>query len=153
MRIYFILLASIIFLAGCATKYQPEGFTGGYSESQLGDNIFQVSFQGNSYTGHEIESDFALLRSAELTLQNGFRFFVVVRSSKDSSVSAYTTPSQLFTTKYAYGAETFYISKPSASNTIICFKEKPVGSGLIFDAAFVKQALKDKYRIADEQAR
>jgi hypothetical protein len=151
MRTFVILFALVIFLTGCATKYQPEGFTGGYSESQLGDNIFQVSFRGNSYTGHEIESDFALLRSAELTLQNGFRYFVVVRPDKDASVSAYTTPTQLYTTKYAYGGETYYISKPSASNTILCFKEKPEGGGLIFDATLVTQTLKKKYRIADEQ--
>jgi hypothetical protein len=148
MRIFFILFALVIFLAGCATKYQPEGFTGGYSESQLGDNIFQVSFRGNSYAGHEIESDFALLRSAELTLQNGFRYFVIVRHGKDSSVSAYTTPTQITTTP---GGETYDISMPSASNTILCFKEKPEGDGLIYDAKLVTQVLKKKYRIADEQ--
>jgi len=149
MRIFFIFFALVIFLMGCAaTKYQPEGFTGGYSESQLGDNIFQVSFRGNSYTGHEIESDFALLRSAELTLQNGFRYFVIVKSVKDSSVSAYTTPSQITTTP---GGETYDISMPSASNTILCFKEKPEGDGLIYDATRITQVLKKKYRIADEQ--
>jgi hypothetical protein len=137
MRIFFILSALVIFLTGCATKYQPEGFTGGYSESQLGDNIFQVSFRGNSYTGHDIESDFALLRSAELALQNGFRYFVIVRPGKEIT----TTP----------GGETYDISMPSASNTILCFKEKPEVDGLIYDATLVTQVLKKKYRIADEQ--
>jgi hypothetical protein len=141
MRLFFILFALIIFPTGCATRYQPEGFTGGYSESQLGDNIFQVSFRGNSYTGQEITTDFTLLRSAELTLQNGFRYFVIVRPAKDGPSQTMTTPSD----------ETDDIPMPSASNTILCFKEKPDGDGLIYDATLVTKVLKKKYRISDQQ--
>ena len=30
-------------LTGCATTYQPAGFTGGYSQTQLAENVFHVS--------------------------------------------------------------------------------------------------------------
>lgn len=37
-----ITLLAVMF--GCATAYQRVGFSGGFSETQLGENVFQVSF-------------------------------------------------------------------------------------------------------------
>jgi len=103
MRKLAIALA-VILLAGCATTYQPKSFTGGYSETQLGENVFQVSFRGNGYTSRERASDFNLLRSAELTLERGFRYFVIVDSEKYATTGTYTTPAQSHTTGSAYGS-------------------------------------------------
>jgi hypothetical protein len=161
MRRIAILFAALM-LAGCATPYQRVGFTGGYSETQLGDNIFQVSFRGNGYTSRERASDFSLLRAAELTLEKGFRYFVIVESEKNTKIGTYTTPTRSYTTgsaygygNYAYGSattttyggQTYIISKPRATNTILCFKEKPKINGLVFDAEFVIKSIKQKYGI------
>jgi hypothetical protein len=161
MRMLSILLAALV-LPGCVTPYQHVGFTGGYSETQLGENIFQVSFRGNGYTSHERTSDFSLLRSAELTLERGFRYFIIVESEKDTKIGTYTTPTRSYTTgsaygygNYAYGSattttyggQTYFISKPRATNTILCFKEKPDINGLVFDAEFVVKSVKQKYGI------
>lgn len=150
-------------LSGCATSYQ-RGLSRGYTETQLGENIFQVSFRGNGYTRGDRAADFALLRSAEVATANGFRYFVVAESAKDSSLSTYTTPTQSYTTGSAtvyggsanfsantttYGGQTFIIRKPSATNTIVCFKEKPAIAGLVFDAQFVTRSLREKYGIAN----
>jgi len=52
------LLVTVL-LSGCATPYQRQGFfIAGYSETQLAENVFQVSFQGNQNTGRERASDF-----------------------------------------------------------------------------------------------
>ena len=162
MRSLFILALATVLLGGCATTYQPNSFTGGYSETQLGENIFQVSFRGNGYTSRERASDFSLLRSAEVALENGFRYFVIVESEKGSKVGAYTTPTTSYTTgsaygsgNYAYGSattttyggQTYFISKPRATNTILCFKEKPEINGLVFDAEFVAKSIRQKYNL------
>ena len=161
MRMFAILLTALM-LAACATPYQRVGFTGGYSETQLGENIFRVSFRGNAYTNRERAADFSLLCSAELTLERGFRYFVIVESEKDRKISTYTTPAQSYTTgsaygygNYAYGTattttyggQTYFISKPRAANTILCFKEKPDIKGLVFDAEFVVKSIRQKYGI------
>jgi len=155
-------LASLPFVYGCATAYQREGFSGGYSETQLGKNIFRVSFNGNGYTGSERASNLALLRAAEVTLENGFKYFILADSEKSSSESTYTTPTQSYTRGSAvaygnraygraqtttYGGDTYVISKPGSTNTIICFEEKPDRDGLVFDAAFVAESLRKKYGI------
>jgi len=158
---YFVFIM-VLALTGCATTYQRQSFTGGYSETQLGENVFQVSFRGNGYTSRERASDFSILRCAELALENGFRYFVIIDSEKYSKTGAYTTPTQSYTTANAYGygnyahgtattttygGQTVFISKPRATNTILCFKEKPETDGLFFDAEFVVKSIKQKYRI------
>ncbi len=158
------LLILSALLMGCATAYQSDGFSGGYSETQLGENIFQVSFSGNGYTRGERASNFALLRSAEVTTENGFRYFIIVEAGKDASLATYTTPTHSYTTGSVYGygntaygsattttdgGRTYIISKPSATNTIVCFKKKPNVAGLVFDAEFVKKSLKQKYDITN----
>jgi hypothetical protein len=159
-------ISSIVFLSallsGCATAYQQQSFSGGYSETQLGENIFQVSFRGNGYTRRERASDFSLLRSAAVALEHGFRYFVIVESEKGSKLGTYTTPTTSYTTgsayasgNYAYGnattttygGQTYLISKPRATNTILCFKDKPENGGLVFDAQFVSNSIRQKYQL------
>jgi hypothetical protein len=53
-------------LTSCATGYRPVGFGGGYSATQLDENLFQVSFRGNGYTCQEKASHFALLLYGKL---------------------------------------------------------------------------------------
>jgi hypothetical protein len=162
MKRFVGLLGVAIIFSCCATAYKKIGWKGGYSETQLGENIFRVSFRGNGFTREERASDFNLLRSAEVSLENGFRYFIIVESDKSSSLSTYTTPMTSHTrvhvnvsgnyatgsaTTYSDGGETYLISKPRAANTILCFKEKPEASVIIFDAEFVKKSIRHKYRL------
>jgi hypothetical protein len=158
--ILFLAFISVVLLSGCATTYQKESFTGGFSETQLGENIFQVSFKGNAYTSREKASDFTLLRSAEIAIENGYRYFVVIESEKYSKAGTYTSPTTSQTTGSAYasgnyvhgsattttyGGQTYTTSKPRANNTILCYKEKPDINGLIFEAEFVVRSIRAKY--------
>ncbi len=160
MKNYIILVIFAAVLTGCATAYQKQGFTGGFSETQLGENIFRVTFKGNAYTSRERVSDFTLLRSAELALENGFKYFIIVDSEKYTKTGTYTTPTTSYTTgsaygtgSYAYGSatttttggQTYFYSKPRSSNTIIGFKEKPKIDGLVYDAEFIVKSIKGKY--------
>lgn len=150
MHFLFIFALMVVMLSGCATTYQPTGFTGGYSETRLGENIFQVSFRGNGFTSPGRASDFTLLRSAETTLENGFRYFAVVESERDSKIGTYTTPttSQIIgNTITTTGGQTYFFSKPRASNTILCFERKPATDGLIFDAEFIVRTIRQKYNL------
>ncbi len=131
-----ILTGLAIVLGACATSYKPQGLSGGFSETQLDRNVFRVSFRGNGYTRPERAEDFALLRSGELALRNGFTHFIIVDGRSSSEYGAYTTPTQSYTTGGAtsygntaygsattttYGGQSFLIRKPSATNTIVCF--------------------------------
>lgn len=159
MKYGITLLLSLLVVA-CATPYQKSGLSGGFSETQLAENVFRVSFRGNGYSRGERAEDFALLRSAELTLEHGYTHFALAASGSNSETSSYTTPTTSYTTGSAYssggnvygnattntyGGQTVFISRPSASNTVVMFKGKPDVQGMAFDASFVYDSLRKKY--------
>lgn len=160
-------IAAVIFtlaLTACATGYQSSGLTGGFSETQLDQNVFRVSFQGNAFTRPERAEEMTLLRSAELALKNGYSHFVIVSNSASSREGNYTAPTQSYTTANVTGmgntalgtANTttsggmaYRISKPSTTNTIMCFKGRPSDAqGMVYDANFVFNSLGGKYGVA-----
>ena len=46
MKNLIIISIVALFIQGCTTAYQRSGFSGGYSETQLDENVFKVSFRG-----------------------------------------------------------------------------------------------------------
>jgi len=78
VQISLIALSAACLLASCATAYQPLSFAGGYSDQRLDDNTVQVSFRGNGFTAPETVHSYLLRRCAEVTLQNGYNYFVLV---------------------------------------------------------------------------
>lgn len=110
------LLPLLMFLvAGCATPYQPDGFTGGYSDTQLTPDVLQAHFRGNGYTFCERVHDFAVLRAADRCLQNGYPYFASVDDRNGTSTSVINTP------RYAYKTGSAYAYGNSASITAIPF--------------------------------
>lgn len=162
MRI-IISLCLVATLSACATAYQRDGFTGGFSETQLDENVWRVTFEGNGYTREQRAEDFALLRSAELTLEKGYTHFGLTDSRSRIETDAFTTPSTSYTTGSAYGSgnyvygnattrtyggQTYFISKPSTTNIVVMFKGKPEVQGMVYDAKFICHSLGQKYGVA-----
>lgn len=157
------LLSVAILLAGF-TSCQSKGFTGGYSETQLGENVFRVSFKGNALTSSERAADFNLLRSAEVTLKKGFRYFIIVDSESYLKSESFTTSTNPSTKPRVYGDwnhvygsattqarrdQNYAYSGPMTTNTIVCFKDNTVIDGLFFDAVAVSNSIKSKYKVED----
>ena len=157
-----IAVGLISLVVGCATNYKDSGLTGGYTETRLDENIWTVRFRSNAYTGRQKTADFCMLRCAELCIENGFNYFVIASADSDTSISTHTTPSTSYTTGNAYtsgnmtfgnattttyGGDSYTMSKPSNSNTIVCFKEKPEGTGIAYSAKFVTDSIRTKYKL------
>jgi hypothetical protein len=66
-------------LAGCGqpTPYQPATDGYGYSEQQIEDNRYRVSFAGNDLTTADTVQNYLLYRAAELTLDEGYDYFTM----------------------------------------------------------------------------
>lgn len=152
-------------LAGCATGYSNTNFTGGYSDTQLAPDVFRVKFNGNGYTSQDRAQDFALLRAADLTLANGFTRFAVVNESNQTVQESYTTPGTVDTygsynsnTGY-YTATSFYnpgvtynFLKPRTGMLIRCFHGEQENI-YTFDAAFLENSIRTKYKLPPQNAR
>jgi len=77
-----ILIAASLLVFGCgATAYQPYGLTGGYSDKKLSEDEFLISFDGNIRTDGDRAIHFTMLRAADITLSNGYKFFVIEQGS------------------------------------------------------------------------
>jgi hypothetical protein len=150
---FLILLATVV-LAGCATGYHRAGISGGYSEAQLSEDTFQVSFTGNGYTSGGRAADFALLRCAEIAIENGYPYFVIVNGANGESRSTYVTPTDttgsatvvgnsVYGTTTTTGGQTVVIVKPSTRNTIVGLKAKP--SDFAYESAYVIRSFRQQY--------
>lgn len=138
------------------------GFTGGYSETKLQDDVYEIFFRGNAYISGEEVRDYALLRASEVALENGYKFFAMLEGKDSIKTQAYTTPMQANTygsvnmygntgtysgTTYYSGGQTHIYNKPRTSLTIQCFKEKPDTTAFIYDATQIKENLRLKYKL------
>lgn len=127
MKKRFILTTGLLtlLLAGCSTSYHQKGFFGdGYSDYRVNQDKFAVTFRGNEFTDSEDVRRFALVRAAELTLQNGFRYFKIL-SEKDVSrqaVEISTKENEISTLKRKVKKEA-----PGIDLMIRCFDQEPGG--------------------------
>ncbi len=90
-----IIISSLSMLAACVstTAYVPARDAGdfGYYSSKISENRFRVVFNGRASTSTGSARDFALLRAAELTLQEGADWFQVV--DRETETTAASVPS------------------------------------------------------------
>src|SRR5271156_7192559 len=81
----------VVLVAPCQTPppYQPAVTPNGdcYSTQQIESNRFRVSFKGNSLTNRQTVDTYMLYRAAEVTLQNGSDYFVVVNKDVDKNTA------------------------------------------------------------------
>lgn len=101
-----VLLAAIasgaLLVSGCATEttYRPATGKGfyrtGYSDRQIESNRWLVTFAGNTVTDRDTVERYLLYRAAELTLQNGYDYFVMVDRTTDRQAQTYSTPGPRF---------------------------------------------------------
>lgn len=93
---FAVALAGLVLLGACATAtpYQAASTSDrGFSEQKIEDNRFQVQFAGNSLTDRKTVETYLLYRAAELTKQNGYDHFRVVRRETDAKTKLISSPS------------------------------------------------------------
>ena len=91
----FVICLSIL-LVSCSTGYRPLNDSGGYWDERIEStsNRFKIGYDGNKWHSDPINRkerviDLALLRSAEVALENGFKYFII------SDSKAYTEKTSL----------------------------------------------------------
>jgi hypothetical protein len=150
------LVLLLLFLNACAKPLQPDNYAARISTEKLDQNNYIVSYRGSTLTDGDRAVDLTLLKSAEITLQNGFNYFVIVPTGESVKTAAYNSPENSngqidnYLRDVGYeptvvGANTYYHADPGAINTIVCFKERP--RGFAYAALFVKATLRHKYKL------
>jgi hypothetical protein len=115
MKRLLVTLAAVTALGGAmaacetATPYQPNvpgnAQSGGYSEYRVAADRFRITFAGNGLTSRETVERYLLYRAAELTVNQGYDWFMTADRHTDRQTSTYVDPfySSGFGATYGYG--------------------------------------------------
>ena len=157
------LFLALLLLAGCRTPYvaydcEPTGAPwplpgwgckGGYSELDLAPNTYQVSFSGRDISTAKSQ-DYALLRAAELTLEKGRRYFLVLNSWGQTDVQLHSTPGSTvyhgdgFATTTGGGTSSSNLPQASYVIRVMGTSEGHEGA---YDALMIQRSVRTKYRL------
>lgn len=141
----FALIFSIAALAACATPYDTKksGWTGGmgFSETQLGPDVWQVDFTGNTYTDRDTTKKYVLRKAAEIANREGYPYFksVEAQTAKDTTGSS----SAGYLNSWG-GGQTYANTNTVTNMTVQLLKSKDGQQGLVYDAAFLLSSVPTK---------
>ncbi len=122
----FILILSLL-MSSCAVSHTAT------TSTQLSNDIFSIRFNGSSYNSAEQAFDYCLLKAAAITEEHNYNYFEVLQNNESTKLSSVSQ----------YGAS--YM--PSSHFTIKIYKTKPQTNSVIYEATFLKQSIKSKYKI------
>ena len=89
-------------VAACstATPYQPDiagqRVSGGYSEAKVAEDRYRVNFEGNALTPRDRVEGYLLYRAAELTVQDGYDWFLILDRLTEHDVETYVAPDPFY---------------------------------------------------------
>lgn len=164
MRIHVTVGLLLLFLVGCIPNYRPRNF----SDTELTPDHYTVRFTGaTGWSKGDAVEGLTLLRAGELTLEKGYRYFVVLRREFSSTVVTLDNPlydnfedshrpGALHDPTHKWESDHDFPHVPVESyppaTIAVCsidiqlFREKPRADELVaYDAAFVQRALRHKY--------
>lgn len=105
-KVCFVLI-SLGLLVGCATvtPYRAAQHSDdyGYQEQKIEQDRYRVSFAGNSSTSRQTVENYLLFRAAELTLEQGKDYFVIVNSDTEKNTEQHATTVGAPSFTYGYG--------------------------------------------------
>jgi len=165
MRRLTLSLFAVAALAGCETQtpYAPAGGSGyGFSDQRIERDRYRITFSGNSLTERQTVETYLLFRAAELAIQNGYDYFILVENDTEATSTFRATGAPygprfgpggpFFRGYYAYGwgwADPFYDAtireqRRYSATAYVKFGrgEKPEDDPLAYDARQVMDNLR-----------
>ena len=99
-----ISLILVLALAGCAAMTAGRSYHNsdnmwklGYSDTQLNERVFRVSYAGYGIP-QSASDDFATLRASEITKGKGYKYFRILSQNQFSHTQSISIPGQTYTT-------------------------------------------------------
>ncbi len=102
MSIFKITLPLILLisLSSCVTPYKPAGLLGnGYTDTRIDSNTAMVNIKANQALGEMKVQTYLYRRCAEVTINSGFDYFIIVSHSVNEVTTLRTDPGSYDTQK------------------------------------------------------
>jgi curli biogenesis system outer membrane secretion channel CsgG len=164
-----ILLLVLLFLTACSTTYHKSDNKGfGYFDAKLPGNMFIVSFRGNDHTSLEDLKEMFLLRCAEVTVKNGYKYFQILEKKglryeaikTDDltaegvafNIKALLFTGELFAESNSGNNQKLALFPPESNKRllcykVICYKDRPEDIPFLNNARDLKDELWLKYHM------
>ena len=152
-----MILGLCILLAGCAatpTPYQKckeslLGATGGYEDVKIQDSVYAISFTGNAYMTQGMVNNLALLRGADITLDNGYEYFVLLEEEDITrEISGEDASGDVVRFRKMYNQEKYAYNIPERYIIIKCYEEEPFDiPTTVYKAEEVRSNLREAFAI------
>ena len=162
-----IIILCAFGISGCVPtpyKSQEWNFLGGYSDTKVEEDTYDIQFKGNAFTKREAVIDYALLRSAEVALEHQCVAFAIIDAKERVSTEenpegeiSYLDGQKLMHPISVYGnfsteaGKTYFLQKPDVVNRILCFKTQPSIDHHVYDPHFITLTLRTKYGIQNAE--
>ncbi|MEB3864181.1 MULTISPECIES: CC0125/CC1285 family lipoprotein [Acinetobacter] len=164
-----LALGTALTLTACATMpSKPRTFDqlGQFSAYPLNAQTFRISFQADPNMSYGAAEEITLVKSAQTTVQKGFRFFKVQNDPSNQSQKpprqAVVYPSAPSFYPYGYGRrypgfwhDPFYdypqvvnIDPVQVSYTIECYRDQKQAPQDAFDATLILKSIGQKYGLS-----
>jgi len=104
LKSIFGSLAALAVLSGCATStpyQQAADGQWGFTQQQIENDRWSVSFAGNSLTDRQTVETYLLYRAAELTAEQGYDYFHVAKSDTNEDRRVVASPSSFYDPFYS----------------------------------------------------
>lgn len=128
--------ALLAVLCACVTPYdrasRPDG--DGYYDTQLQTGVYEVTFHGSDVTPNIKVRDYALLRAAEVCIENGYNSFAVLN---DGDISKTTEDLVMQKEVFMKVSEV----RPAVALIIHCSK----GDELFYNPKEISESIRKKY--------
>lgn len=96
-----ISVAFVLILAGCAIGRSYHNSDNmwklGYSDAQLNERVYRVSYAGYSIPQNECD-DFVIMRASEITKEKGYKYFHILDEKQSSQSQTFYVPGSTYTT-------------------------------------------------------
>ena len=147
----------LIMSSGFASCVRPTTYTAldgrfGYDSFRITDDVFAVSFAGNSQTPLSMVDRYVLRRASEVTLDNGFTHFVLLRVEDRTIQGIHIDGPAMGTAQTSYYSATpttHAFRLPAKSIQIKCFRDQQPGTEEAIDAAaFLRYNFSDRETIS-----
>lgn len=163
-----IAICTVALMGGCSlfSPYVKMSNGYGYTDIRLAPDVIRVTFVADDRVGRGDHIDeLVLMRSAEATLANGYRYFVVTSEERETTVSSYDEPAVSTTTEVVTRkkggareatsstattvAKTTETKRPRVMQLIRCYAEAPKDAGgrVVHDAQEIWSRLAPKYDV------
>ncbi len=136
-----VIFCSLLLLTACATPYKQakKATSNGYFDTKLQEGMYEVVFNGNENTSTAKANGLALLRAAEVCLENAYQSFEIVRKTEDFTEKEVDTGIKIF------GGTLSNIenSEPKITLVVRCSKK----ADLLYKAEELKTNLRQRYKL------